>query len=240
MKKLYDKNELTFALINIGAYVFFFSLADLFSDGIGLSKVITAPLGLILSLMLYIWIRKNGLMVKYGLCGAKKGALKPVDIIFLVFIVSANLWNGIPLRYALDETALYVVSMLFVGFIEEVIFRGFLFKALCKESLKTAIFVSSLTFGVGHIVNLFNGADVYSTLLQICYAAAIGFAFTMIFIKKGSIVPCIVAHSVFNGLSVFSAEASDLNSFITSAVLVVVPLLYGLYLNKKSDKILDN
>lgn len=239
MKKLYEKNELAFALLNIGVYVFLFSLADSLSETVGLSKAITAPVGLILSFILYIWIRKNGLLEKYGLCAAKKGTIKPVDIIFMVFVVSANLWNGITLRSSLDETVLYIVSMLFVGFIEEVIFRGLLFKAICKDNIKTAVVVSSLTFGVGHIVNLLSGADVFSTLLQIGYAAAIGFAFTMFFIKKGSILLCIAAHSAVNGLSVFSVEAGDLNSLITSAVLIVVPLLYGLYLNKKSDKILD-
>jgi hypothetical protein len=38
--------------------------------------------------------------------------------------------------------------------IEEVIFRGFLFKALQKDKLSVAIIVSSVTFGFGHIVNL--------------------------------------------------------------------------------------
>lgn len=32
---------------------------------------------------------------------------------------------------------------------------------------------SKANFGIGHIVNLLNGAEVLSTILQICYAVAI-------------------------------------------------------------------
>ena len=64
--------------------------------------------------------------------------------------------------------------MINIGFLEEIIFRGFLFKMLEKDNVKTAIIVSSITFGMGHIVNLLNGADLVPTLLQVCYALAIG------------------------------------------------------------------
>ena len=39
-----------------------------------------------------------------------------------------------------------------------------------KDNVKSAIAVSAITFGMGHIVNLFHGADVLPTLMQICYA----------------------------------------------------------------------
>ena len=93
--------------------------------------------------------------------------------------MSINLWKGVTIKLSVLETALYVLSMLCVGFIEEIIFRGFLFKALCKDNLKLAIVISSVTFGMGHIVNLLNGSDLIPTLLQIAYATAIGFLFKM-------------------------------------------------------------
>ena len=71
--------------------------------------------------------------------------------------------------------------MLNIGFIEEIIFRGFLFKMMAKDGLKSAIIVSSLTFGLGHIVNLLNGADFIPTLMQVCYAVSIGYLFVVIF-----------------------------------------------------------
>ena len=79
--------------------------------------------------------------------------------------MSINLWNGVTMKLSVLETVLYILSMLCVGFIEEIIFRGFLFKALCKDNIKQAIAISSITFGVGHIVNLLNGKELIPTLL---------------------------------------------------------------------------
>lgn len=51
------------------------------------------------------------------------------------------------------------------------------------NNVKRAILISSITFGLGHIVNLLNGKNILETLMQICYAVAIGFLFTIIFYK---------------------------------------------------------
>ena len=66
MKRLYEKNELTFSLLWIGVYVISFSLADGLSELIGVEKLITAVVGLVLMLGLYIWVLKNGLWEYYG------------------------------------------------------------------------------------------------------------------------------------------------------------------------------
>ena len=121
--------------------------------------------------------------------------------------------------------------MLNVGFIEEIIFRGYLFRMMEKDSVKAATAVSSITFGIGHIVNLFNGAEFVPTLFQICYAMAIGYLFVVIFRKSKSIVPCIIAHSVNNTLSIFNAD-NTVSLYFAPIFLVVVPLLYAVYINK--------
>lgn len=155
----------------------------------------------------------------------------------LVVIASTNLWGGCGLQFSVFETVLYVVSMLCVGFIEEVIFRGFLFRALCKENVKQAIVISSVTFGIGHIVNLLNGADVLSTLLQICYAVAIGFLFTIIFYKSNSLVPCIITHSVTNSLSAFAGERTEIFHIMTALVLTIISLGYAVWILKGDKKV---
>lgn len=53
---------------------------------------------------------------------------------------------------------------------KQIIFRGFLFKALYNDNVKLAIVILSVTFGIGHIVNLLNGKDLIPTLLQVCSA----------------------------------------------------------------------
>lgn len=232
MKRLYEKNELTFALIWIGIYVMSFSLADGLSELIGVEKLITAVVGLALMLGLYIWVLKNGLWEYYGFCKLKRSAKDYLYFVPLVLLVSVNLWWGAQLRFTVLETALYVFSMLCVGFLEELIFRGFLFKALCKDNLKQAIIISSVTFGIGHIVNLLNGAEVVPTLLQICYAVAIGFLFTYIFLTSGSLWPCVLAHGAVNGLSAFASETAELmnNQIIGAVFLIVLSVGYSGYI----------
>ena len=68
MKKIYDKDEMNFALIWIGIYVVLFSVAENLSASIGIEKAITAPLSVALTIILFAWIRKYHLEEKHGLC----------------------------------------------------------------------------------------------------------------------------------------------------------------------------
>ena len=136
------------------------------------------------------------------------------------------------------ESVLYALSMLFVGFLEEILFRGFLFTALCKTGVHRAMVISSLTFGLGHIVNLFNGSPRADTLMQICYAMAVGFLFTVVFYKSGSLWPCILTHSVLNALSTFANRQGQTLTYAlgVSGFLCAVSLAYGVYLLGKKPE----
>ncbi len=232
MKKLYDKNELRFSLIWIVLYIVLFSLADGVSGVIGISKIVTVLVSVVMTAIIYCWICKNSLKEKYGLYKFQGNVRQYLYFIPLVLLASTNLWFGFKLNLSVLETVLYIISMMCVGFLEEVIFRGFLFKALCKKNIKYAIFISSVTFGLGHIVNLFNGQNKLETLIQICYAVAIGFLFTIIFYKGKSLWPCIITHSMINSLSVFAnANAITVKNEMLSAIfLCVVSLSYAIYI----------
>lgn len=234
MKKLYDKNPLTFALVWIGIYVVSFSLADSLSVKLGVEKLVTAVVSLGLTVGLYVWTCKQGLGRVMGLIDPEIAPKRVLYYLPLVLIPAVNLIGGVQFNLSLLESCLYVFSMLCVGFLEELIFRGFLFKALCKDNLKTAILISSVTFGLGHIVNLLNGAEPVSTLMQVVYAVAIGFCFTYLFLVCGSIWPCIICHGAINGLSAFAVSNGGLHRELAGAVfLCVVSIGYGLYLAKK-------
>ena len=239
MSRLYLKNELYFSLLWIALYVVLVSVADSISLNLGTAKIITAPLCIVMAIVLILWINKNGLGNKYGLGKVQFDYRKYLYFLPLVLIASTNLWGGIALHVSAVESLLYIVSMICVGFIEEVIFRGFLFIALCKGNVKHAIVISSLTFGLGHIVNLLNGAEVVSTLLQICYAVAIGFLFTIIFYKSKSLIPCIVTHSTINSLSVLSGDRSDMLRIIIPILLTITALSYAVWILKKGPKTID-
>ena len=235
MKKLYEKNELNFALIWIGIYVVAFSLGENISAAVGVAKCVTTPLCVIMTGILYYWIRQSGLQEKYGLCKMEGTAKSWLYFIPLVLLASTNMWGGLRMNLTVLEAVLHVISMIGVGFLEEIIFRGLLFKAMSKTNVKSAILVSSLTFGMGHIVNLLNGREVLETLLQLCYAIAIGFVFVIIFYVGKSLWPCIIAHAVINCLSAFSNQeiASVSRSVFAAVFLCVVSFGYAAYILKK-------
>ena len=234
LKKLYEKSEIWFAVAWIIAYVVLASTGDNISADLGTDKIVTLPILIAMSAALYLFIRKNGLTEKYGLCRPKLPAGKMLYYIPLLVLLTANLWYGVAMNMTPLETVLYVLSMFCVGFLEELIFRGLLFQAMAKDGVRSAIIVSSLTFGIGHIVNLINGsgAELLPNLLQVLYAVAIGFAFVMIYWKSKSLLPCIIVHSVFNGLSAFANEAvmTPQRQIISGILLTVIAGGYALYL----------
>lgn len=150
----------------------------------------------------------------------------------LVVIVTVNLWNGFNINNTPREIIFHILTMINIGFIEEIIFRGFLFKMMAKSNIKSAIVVSAVTFGAGHVVNLINGADLIPTLIQICYATSIGYLFVIIFHKSKSLVPCIVTHSLVNSLSIFNVE-NTISLYVAPVFLIIVPIVYAVYINKK-------
>ena len=234
LKKLYEKSQLVFALAWIIAYVVLASIGDNISADLGIDKLVTLPILIALSAILYFFVRKNGLTEKYGLCKSRLSAAKMLYYIPLLLLLTANLWYGVALNQSPLETVLYILAMFCVGFLEELIFRGLLFQAMARDSVRAAIIVSSVTFGIGHIVNLFNGsgAELLPNLLQVLYAMAVGFAFVMIYCRTKTLMPCIIVHSVFNGLSAFSNEAAMTpgRQILSGVLLAVIAGGYALYL----------
>ena len=235
MYRLYKKSELSFSLLWIIAYVVLLSAADSLSASLGILKIITAPVSILFTLLILVFLKRHNLWQHYGLCSFKGNLKNYLYFIPLLLIISVNLWNGIRMNASVGEAFLFILSMACVGVIEEVLFRGFLFNAICKDNIRLAVFISSITFGMGHIVNLLNGSDLIPTLLQICYAAAIGFLFTIIFYKGKSLWPCIITHGAVNSLSIFAVDNSSLiYGVITVALLSIASITYGVWILKKT------
>ena len=157
MKKLYEKNELTFAIVWIVVYCVLQSVGNPLNKVIGIEYAASAVFCILQTIVLFTFIRKNNLQKLYGLCKTPVPAWRFLYYVPLFILASGNLWNGAALNYTPAETVCRIVCMLCVGFLEEVIFRGFLFVAIAKDNIKSAVVISSVTFGIGHIINLFNG-----------------------------------------------------------------------------------
>ncbi len=229
IKKIFKKHETLICMLLIASYIVINSFCI---QNFGVTDYRSAIINTVFSLALLFLIFALDGISYYGLTKVRYPK-KYLYFIPLLLIVSVNLWNGININNTYDEIIFHIITMINVGFAEEIIFRGFLFKMMAKDNVKMAVIVSTFTFGIGHIINLFNGADIIPTLLQICYATAIGYLFVVIFLKSGSLIPCIIAHSVNNSLSVFGIE-NNLSLHIAPVFLTVVPIAYAVYINTKT------
>jgi len=256
MKKLYQKSELSFSLVWIGLYVAVMNIALRFCGGFDDLGGKTVPQVLVpvicivaLAAASTVWVARSGLSGKYGLSNFRGSAKRFLYFIPLIVMSCVNLKNGLGLPAPAGVTVLMAVNLAVAGYVEEIIFRGFLFRAMAKDSPRGAIIVSAVTFGAGHIVNLANTADTLGVLLQVCYAIVIGFMYTLIVYKGGSLWPCVMSHVFVNGSSVFALEegpfsdlvgavfgwvSPELVSVCGSALIMAVSGMYALWLWKKT------
>jgi len=227
MKKIFEKHETLFCILLIVVYILVNSYCI---QNFGIEDYRSTIINTIFSIALIVLTIILKRISYYGL--TKVTNLKEyLYFIPLLLIVSVNLWNGVNINNSASEIVFYILTMINVGFIEEIIFRGFLFKMMAKDNVKTAIIVSAITFGLGHIINLLNGADLIPTLMQICYAISIGYLFVIIFYKSKSLIPCIIAHCLVNSISIFNVE-NAISLYVSSVFLIIVPLVYAIYINK--------
>ena len=240
MKKLFDKNPNTFAIIWIVIYVVGVSITDGISSSIGFPYLITLFFALAVAAVLLIFASKNKLTEYMGLCTFKGDYKKFLFFIPVFLFPVVNIWNGLAVDESIARSLITGGALGIAGIVEEIIFRGLLFTSMLKpDKIKSAVIVSSLTFGIGHIVNLLRGAPVFDTMCQIIYACAIGFCFTMLFYKSKTLIPCIISHFLVNFSSAFGAQPENLGlaGIINTIFLIAVGIGYGVYLAKISKKV---
>ena len=233
-KRLYDKNELWFGIVWIIIYcVLTIPIRGAKGDE---SIEMLAALAAI-SVCIGVFIRMNRLEGKYGLDHWPENTRRFMYFIPMWILSTGNLWGGMGMAYIGKKQVFAVISMILIGYVEEVVFRGFLFRGLLKRrGLKAAVTVSAVTFGIGHILNLFAGQTSAQTVLQVVFAVMWGLIFTLVYLKSGSLLPCIIAHSLVDVFSKFcrGGEKADI---VYVCVTIIAGGLYCIYmLNKKTPE----
>lgn len=131
-----------------------------------------------------------------------------------------------------DLLPLFLIECFLIGLFEELAFRGTLFLAILEKRRATTrqifltSFLSSALFGLVHLANLLEGAGVGATILQVGYSFLIGGMCTIVLLKTGNILFCILLHAIFDvggGLlyTVGSGSQWNLPTVIITAVLGV-------------------
>ena len=232
MRKLYEEKEVLFAVLWIVVYCL---VLTPLKGNFGLDSAVMLTALIVFTAGTCLFVGRNHLTRKYGLSEWPKDMRKYFFFIPMWILATGNLWAGFALSYQGVSLVIAVLSMVLIGFVEEMIFRGFLFKAMLANGNKAAaIIVSSVTFGIGHLVNLFAGQASFDTVMQVIFAVSWGFILTMVFYKSKSLIPCIIAHAMIDVFSVFGAENRLVDQIYILAT-VIVSIVYCIYLSRLKE-----
>ncbi len=96
------------------------------------------------------------------------------------------------------ERIVWIIIAVGAGISEEICFRGFIITRLGQMtgSIWPGVFVGSLSFGVSHGYQGGGGVILISVY---------GLLFALLFVARGSLVPCIIAHSLQDIMASFGA-----------------------------------
>lgn len=142
-----------------------------------------------------------------------------------------------------------LLAALAPGFGEEMAFRGlgianYMRNAKDGKDIRTIFWISSVTFGLVHIMNISAGGDVLASCIQSVYAIGIGMILGAIYIRTGNLWPTIIAHTSLDYLEFLRGdlEASGgvmtglgLGDWVTIAASAIGAVIALFLINKKHD-----
>ena len=233
MKTLQATKPIWHAIVWIVIYVVLVNIGDAISESIGVANLATSLLLIALSIGLLVYVVKNHWSETYGLM-----PVQPVNFrrtwfyIPLIVMVFMQYLKGFNPDLSIQDIVIICVLMIGVGFLEELIFRGFLFQAILKKgSLNRAVIISGVTFGIGHIVNLARGYSAADQVIQIIAAIFIGVALAYCVAVTHNIVPGVIFHTLFNISGMVTNNNVAMETGILIAIIVIT-LLYSFYLKR--------
>ena len=262
-KKL-NKSTYTAALCVLGvmlaaALVFYYLpdfrfLSDATADGLIKELIVR----LIASLLMIFFIATSddaGLLKPVFRALPKKLAIcLPCFAVAIVNFPFSALATGKATVERTDLIALLIVDCFAIAFFEELFFRGMLQRFIAhkfadkKANIFLTVVVTSVLFGLFHLINLASGAGVYGTLLQVVYTFLIGAMLSFMMLSTGDIWLCVLAHAVFDfgGAVVDKLGGGYIHDAIFWILTVAVGLLCGVYvifglikMQKAQDKRID-
>lgn len=137
-----------------------------------------------------------------------------------------------------DLIWLFVIKCLSIALLEELFFRAVLlpfalerFKRV-KYGTVAAVAVTSAIFGLFHIINLFFGASVGGTFLQIGYTFLLGGMLAVMLIKTKNVWLCVAVHLIFDigGIIVTDLGHGAFQDVVFWILTAVVGVLCGAFI----------
>jgi membrane protease YdiL (CAAX protease family) len=160
-------------------------------------------------------LTKMRLWGEVGFCRLGKAADLSLYAVALA-PVALNLLPGVAIPGPLRLVGLLALALM-VGFVEETFFRGMMLLALRPKGIRQAMTISTLLFGVTHLMNGLAGRGPVDLATQLAYTLAIGFAFAVIAVRTGVIWPLVGAHALID----FAVFLQPAGYVATSAAMIV-------------------
>jgi membrane protease YdiL (CAAX protease family) len=183
-------------------------------------------------------------------------------VIPLGFITIGIISNfGVYLNTNLVVLILFSGSVLAIGFVEELIFRGILLPLFIKSfinnknSLLLSVILSSLLFSCIHLINLISQPDnLVGILSQVFFALSIGVFFGGLMLRTENILVPAILHALINfafGSGKLKNETHDIlnddilnkidwSSLVPTTIFFIFIFLSGIYMIRKVYKEYSN
>lgn len=160
--------------------------------------------------------------------------------LYLIGFFSVAAFAGFP---PLSTLMLVFINTLIVGFSEEGMFRGIIYRALRGGfGIAAAVVLSSLLFGSVHILNALTTGHVLQSFVQAFTATLSGFVFVALLLRTGSILVPMLYHALWDFGTFTIARAGDGGAmggdmpatltYLVPALFVLPNFLYALWLLK--------
>jgi uncharacterized protein len=239
LKALYNKDAVTYSLVWLGIYLVLNTITGNIAGAMDLDmNLVGAVPNLALTIICYCSMKEAGIAEEIGLL-TKPAERAPVMLYYLPLLALPfiSLAYGIKTSLSVVDIAILLAMYTSVGFMEEIIFRGLMFKGLVRKwNRYVVVAFISFTFAIGHIVSMVavaqSGTD---TVLQILNSFVVGFMFMAVMLASRNLTICVVAHILYN----FLANISLVGRTTLTMVLVntVITVLYFVYLLFRSKNV---
>lgn len=213
-------------------YSFSENCFKLFGD----NHILTVFATMLYIVALYIFLNRHHKLSTYGLCLPKYWRKNEIGWLMpLLAFPFANIYLQRD-PTILQKSWIIFILTLFTAFWEELLFRGYLLTYILRKcgivNKWIAMIVSSILFGIFHLVNLFQGADLLYTMIQALCACGIGLCLCVLVLKYKSILLGTIIHYLINITSSDVSKSSN-NVLFCFMILSVFYIFYAFLLNKK-------
>ena len=162
-----------------------------------------------------------------------------LNVILRFFIAFVVYWSASAVFGILTEHAEFafpskekLYASFAAGILEELIFRLLIIMVLLwkrreKKQLYLAWIVLTVLFALAHGSNIFYGAGIGVSVMQVFSALAMGSAFGMLFLRTRHILPGMILHILHDIIALSEVGATDESGLITHGITLasVVDLL---------------